>query len=131
MPKPLPLVFRETYFRCTEEDVPSSFAIVTAHNPDAHIVSQEQNAAFDKALQKAIEGMGLRAFRVTGGSFDFSHAEPGWGIVCTQDQARDLSAQFGQVAFFEIRTWQLYLLPTDSAAQEDIHLGSWHERLRN
>lgn len=129
MPKPLPLVFRETYFRCTEEDIPPSFAIVTAHNPNSEVVSHEKNAAFDEALKKAIDNLGLRAFRVTGGSFDFSHAELGWGIVCTQDQARELSAQFGQLAFFEIRNWQLHLLATDPAAQENIHLGSWHERL--
>ena len=131
MPNPLPLVFQETHFRCADKNMPPSFAIVTAYNPDAKTSSCEQNLKFDKALKNAIDDLGLRAFRVTGGSIDFSHAEPGWGIVCTQEQARDLSVQFGQLAFFEIRNWQLYLLPTDPATQEEIHLGSWRERLRN
>jgi hypothetical protein len=121
--------FRQVRFRCEEIETPSSFSIVTACNPEGVNVSDEENSKADLALREAIDEAGFSAFRVTGGNFDFSHAEPGWGILCSRDEARNLSKRFRQLAFFEVRDCQVFLLSTDPSTAEEEHLGEWSLRV--
>lgn len=129
MNHPLSNAFRQVRFLCEKDDIPDSFSIVTAYNPDGLTVSDDLNAKADQALKQAIDEAGFCAFRVTGGNFDFSHAEQGWGISCDQVEARALSARFGQLAFFEIRDRQVFLLPTDPSAGDEEDLGDWNIRV--
>lgn len=125
----LPDAFRQVRFLCDEEELPETFFIVTAYNPDGVTVPDRRNAKADQTLKDAIEKKGLHAFRVTGGDFDFSHEEPGWGIECTRDEARALSSSFRQLAFFEIRDGKVILVPTDPSGGEEEDLGDWDLRL--
>jgi hypothetical protein len=126
---PLQNFFRQVRFQCDAGEIPSSFSIVTACNPEGVNVSDEENSKADQALKQAIDEAGFSAFRVTGGNFDFSHAEPGWGISCCREEARALSVQFRQLAFFEVRNWQVFLLDTDPSAGDEEDLGDWNLRV--
>ncbi len=121
--------FKQVRFLCDEDGVPDHFFIVTACNPDGVTVSENRNAKADQSLKETIDQLGFSVFRVTGGDFDFSHAEPGWGISCSRDQAKALAVSYRQLAFFEIRDGKVLLIVTDAtdAAPED--LGKWALRL--
>lgn len=81
MSDPLPQSYRLVRFECDEDDVPDHFFVVTACNLNRRTRPDRANAKADKDLREAISTMDYPAFRVTGGDFDFSHAEPGWGLA--------------------------------------------------
>src|SRR5207249_7095173 len=103
---------------------PLRFAIVTANNPDGNTQSRAANEAADAALLHAIVRAGLIHFRVTGGSADFSHAEPGFGIALDDpSRAVSLGREFRQEAIFWIEGDTVYL---HSCAREKASLiGAW------
>lgn len=126
---PLPAEFTQVYFRAEQPagGWPRQFAIVTAHNPDGRITDPVANLAADEALCSALERQGLTHFRVTGGSRDGRHQEPGWGIVLTAPTiAQDLSVQFRQLAFFWIEEGRLALV--DARTGEKTDQAAWTER---
>jgi hypothetical protein len=129
MAEPVYESFRQVRSLCDHDEIPPDFFIVTASNPDGRTVPDEDNARADQPLRQAIDEKGFPAFRVTGGNFDFSHAEPGWGICCCRDDARALAASFRQLALFEVRDERVILLPTDPSAGGEEDLGDWHLRL--
>jgi len=122
--------FREVYFRCANPAPPAHFFIITAHNPDGETADEESNAVADTVFLKEIDALGLRSFPVTGGSPDFSHAEPGHGIVCTREMALSLARQFSQDAVFEVRHGQVILISALPSAEPDVVIGEWAKRLR-
>lgn len=110
-------------------DWPVRFAIVTACNPDGRIVANAVNTEADRKLAAELERRELVHFRITGGSLDGRHQEPGWGIA-THDLAvaRDLSKRYQQLAFFWIERGQLKLVDTETGEIRDLAL--WSERWR-
>ena len=129
MKEPIYEAFRQVRFLCDEDNLPDPVFIVTAYNPDGETASDKDNAKADEALRQAIDKLGFSAFRVTGGDFDFSHKEPGWGISCSRNEARALAADFRQLAFFEIRDERVILLPTAESEGRGEDLGDWQLRL--
>lgn len=123
--------FREVRFRCSECDPPQHFCIITAHNPDGVAVAEEVNTRADAALRREIERLGFAFFSVTGGSPDFSHAEAGYGIECSREEAMILARQFCQDALFEVREGRVILISALLSAEADEEVGLWSALLRN
>lgn len=126
---PLPTVFTQVFFRATTpmDGWPEQFAIVTAYNPDGVSEEPAVNAGADATLRATIETMGLQYFRVTGGSRDGAHQEPGWGFApATPRSARELSLSFRQLAFFWVENDRVSLV--DSRYGDSTDLGIWQER---
>ena len=127
--EPLPTEFTQVFFRASVPfgGWPKKFAVVTAHNPDGQWMDPAANDAADEALRDAIEKLGLTYFRVTGGSRDEKHREPGWGFSpATPQLAQELSQRFRQLAFFWIENDRLWLLDARTGSSTDQ--GRWQDR---
>ena len=127
--EPLPTEFTQVFFRASVPfgGWPKRFAVVTAHNPDGQLVEPAANDAADAELRTAIEKRGLTYFRVTGGSRDEKHREPGWGFSSTTPQsAQELSQRCQQLAFFWIENDRLSLV--DARTGNSTDQADWHER---
>lgn len=123
--------YRQAHFRFDPPlgGLPASFGIVTACNPHGQVVSAEENEAADRALAARLDAAGWLRFRVTGGSPDFSHAEPGWGIVTPDGLAGivKLGLEFRQVAVYWVENGRLSLHAcAPGSAPED--LARWEDR---
>ena len=107
--------------------LPPRFAVVTAHNPMGRTASPAANRRRDAALRRALRSLKITHFRVTGGSRDGAHREPGWGlIVKSPEAARALAERFEQDAYFWISSGRIYL---GSAAGGPLaRAGSWNAR---
>lgn len=92
--------FQHTVFDFTPQPGIQDFWVVTAWNPDSQIHADSFNKAADEKLEQLLKNQGLTHFRVTGGSPDGLHAEPGWGISCDEQTALRLCAEFQQDAVF-------------------------------
>lgn len=121
--------YRDACFRCPDPEPPARFFIITAYNPDGREVDERSNMIADAALRREISALGLDYLPVTGGSPDFSHAEPGYGIVCTRETALGLAKQFCQDAVFEVRHGQVILISALPSAEPDVVIGEWSDRL--
>lgn len=107
--------------------IPPRFAVVTAHNPRGHLFSPAANRKLDVALRRRLDALGLRRFRVTGGSADGRHREAGWGVIVPSPAAaRRLSAEFDQNAFYWISGGRIYLGSSAGGALK--RAGSWAAR---
>ena len=127
--EPLPTEFTQVFFRASVPigGWPKRFAVVTAHNPDGLLADPAANDAADEELRAAMEKRGLTHFRVTGGSRDEKHREPGWGFSsATSQSAKELSLSFRQLAFFWIENDRLSLV--DARTGESNDQGSWQDR---
>jgi hypothetical protein len=126
MPNPAHLTAR---FRCElkPDEVPARFGIVTAFNPHDRLQSAEANAAADNALQSRLKTLDCVHFRVTGGAPDFSHAEPGWGIVADDpEEIVQLGRDHHQTAIYWVDEDVLSLM--SCSTDEKLGLGSWRAR---
>lgn len=116
------------YFQTAlEGKLPARFAVVTAHDPMGRKTSPAKNARRDAALRRRLDALGLKRFRVTGGSEDGAHREAGWGlIVASPKTARKLAAEFDQNAFYWVSGGRIYL--GSSAGGPLKRAGSWRAR---
>jgi len=96
------------------------FAIITAYDPEGKAVSAADNAAADLALEAELRARGLRAHRVTGGSADGTHAEPGWAVELSLPEAIALGRRYRQLAVFQVRGGWLTLVDCADGAVEDL-----------
>lgn len=99
------------YFSVTPRGlrVPARFAVVTAHDALGRKTSAAVNRRRDAALRRELKRLKIAHFRVTGGSRDGAHREPGWGLVAPPDFARALAARWRQRAYFWISGDRVYL----------------------
>ena len=117
----LPAEFSQVYFRADTPNGgwPQQFAIVTAYNPEGLVTDPADNNRADLELRESLDKMGLTYFRVTGGSRDGKHKEPGWGIVLqTPETSQKLSRQFKQLAFFWVEQGHVSLVETGTGSKE-------------
>lgn len=94
------------------DGLPPVFGIVTAWNPEGGILDAASNETADRSLAARIDAAGWRRFRVTGGSPDFSHAEPGWGIAAPaggREGVLALGREFHQVAIYWVEDGTVFL----------------------
>ncbi len=123
----LPPEYRNARFRCDLDEVPPEFRIVTAWNPEGERAEEAENLVADEHLRGEIARLGFESFPVTGGSADFSHAEPGYGIVCNRAEAVLLARRFRQLAFFEVLGGRVYLVSVHEGHAPGDPMGRWRD----
>jgi len=110
------------------KDLPDSFGIVTSCNPNGEEVGSAENLRLDRELGSLLSSTGSDHFRVTGGSRDMTHAEPGYGCLVDRERIVDLGHQWNQEAVFWVEGDDLFLIPC-ATRQEFELLGSFRERV--
>jgi hypothetical protein len=115
-------LFKQAVFRCAPlpADWPADFAIITAHDPDGLPASAELNRAADEALEAELRAAGHRLHRITGGSADGAHLEPGWGVPIGLPGAVEYGRRYRQLAVFCIQGGGLKLVDCADGASEDL-----------
>ena len=107
--------------------LPRRFGIVTACNAGSATAAEDANKKADAELKRRLLAAGLPHFRVTGGSRDGSHREPGYGIVAEAPEiVRPFSRLFRQEAFFWVEDGTVYVINTEGARRHRAAL--WAER---
>ena len=84
-------------------DWPTEFAIITAYDPDGRPTTAEGNLAADQALADELRAAGYRLHRITGGSADGVHLEPGWGVPIGLPGAVEFGRRYRQIAVFYVK----------------------------
>lgn len=120
--------YQNVRFRAVIPDALKSknFGVITACNPDGRTASDAQNEIATQQLKSQLVHEGLVHFPVTGGSPDFSHAEPGFGVVWdSPDEAVDWGRKFRQEAVFWIEDGIVHLL--SCTGDQSLCVGTWQE----
>jgi hypothetical protein len=114
--------FSHAVFRCEPlpADWPADFAIITAYDPDGVETSLELNLAADLALEADLQAAGYRLHRITGGSADGVHLEPGWGVSIGLPGAVEFGRRYRQLAIFAVRAGRLALVDCEDGSAEDL-----------
>jgi hypothetical protein len=77
--------------------------VITAWNPGDVRPTREENEKANSELRARLRAMGLQPVRALGADPDSDHAEESWAAVGLSDeQARALGVEFGQVAVFRL-----------------------------
>lgn len=104
--------------------LPAAFGVVTACNPDGVTVSAKENDQATDALRSALTAENHFFFPVTGGSPDFSHSEPGFGVLFKSfEEAVSWGRRYQQEAVFWVEEGSVQLVPCDGTAP--VELGTW------
>ena len=101
-------------------DWPADFAIITAYNPDGLPTTDERNLEADVALESELRSAGYRLHRITGGSEDGVHLEPGWGVPIGLPGAVEFGRRYRQLAIFAVRAGRLALVDCEDGSAEDL-----------
>jgi hypothetical protein len=110
-------VFR---FEPLPADWPADFAVITACDPDGLPATPEANLAADAALEAELRAAGYRLHRITGGSVDGVHLEPGWGVPIGLPGAVEFGRRYRQLAVFAVRAGRLALVDCEDGSAEDL-----------
>ena len=110
-----------------EDAWPAAFAIITACDPDGKKTDFAVNQSADLQLAADLRLIGCRHWRVTGGSPDFAHAEPGYAAEMPLTEALHLGRKYRQEAIFWIERDELSIVGCGSELKQEV--GSWSERL--
>jgi len=77
--------------------------VITAWNPGALRPSPAENKIGNEQVFEILLGRGLDPVKAIGADPDSNHFEESWAVVgLTDDEARMIGAQFGQVAVFRL-----------------------------
>ena len=115
-------LFQQAVFRSAPlpADWPADFAIITAYDPDGLPTTMELNRAADEALESELRAAGYRLHRITGGSADGVHLEPGWGVPIGLPGAVEYGRRYRQLAVFYIQGGGLNLVDCADGASADL-----------
>lgn len=115
-------LFKQAVFRGEPlpADWPADFAIITAYDPEGRATSPEANVASDAMLKADLQAPGFRLHRLTGGSAEGVHLEPGWGVTVGLAGAVELGRRYRQLAVFYVRAGQLALVDCEDGSAEDL-----------
>ena len=114
--------FKQAVFRLEPlpADWPADFAIITAYDPDGVVTSPELNHAADVALEAELRSAEYRLHRITGGSADGVHLEPGWGAPIGLPGAVEFGRRYRQLAIFVVRAGRVALVDCEDGSAEDL-----------
>ena len=114
--------FKQAVFRLEPlpADWPADFAIITAYDLDGLPKAPERNLEADTALEAELRAAGYRLHRITGGSADGVHLEPGWGVPIGLPGAVEFGRRYRQVAVFAVRAGRLALVDCEDGSAEDL-----------
>ena len=101
-------------------DWPADFAIITAYDPEGSPASPADNAVADAGLEAELRAAGFRLHRLSGGSADGVHLEPGWGVPIGLPGAVEFGRRYRQVAVFYVRAGALTLVDCEDGSSEDL-----------
>ena len=112
--------FKQAVFRFAPlpTDWPEAFAIITAYDPDGLSTTSELNIAADVALESELRAAGYRLHRITGGSADGVHLEPGWGVPIGLPGAVEFGRRYRQLAIFHVQGGVVSLVDCDDGSAE-------------
>jgi hypothetical protein len=115
-------LFKQAVFRGEPlpADWPADFAIITAYDPEGRAASPAANIAADAMLKAELQAAGFRLHRLTGGSADGVHLEPGWGVTVGLPGAVEFGRRYRQAAVFYVRAGALTLVDCEDGASEDL-----------
>ena len=115
-------LFKQAVFRGKPlpADWPADFAIVTAYDPEGLATSPGDNATADAKLESELRTAGYRLHRISGGSADGAHQEPGWGVPIGVPGAVEFGRRYRQVAVFYVRAGALALVDCEDGSSEDL-----------
>ena len=115
-------LFKQAVFRCAPlpADWPADFAVITAYDPDGFPTTEELNRAADAALESELRSAGHRLHRITGGSEDGVHQEPGWGVTVGLPGAVEYGRRYRQLAVFYVQGGGVCLVACADGASEDL-----------
>lgn len=115
-------LFKQAVFRGEPlpADWPTDFAVITAYDPEGRAASPADNVAADARLEAELRAAGFRLHRLTGGSADGVHLEPGWGVTLGLPGAVEFGRRYRQVAVFYVRSGQLALVDCADGAEEPL-----------
>ncbi len=129
----MPDFYLKTQFRLESdtvgEDWPSEFAIITGYATTGKTWSDEQNQAADRELEAELRSRSVWLRRVEGCSPTSRHAEPGWAVAISFDQACDLGLRFKQDAIYYVNGDDLSVSYCDNRRRH-VPIGSFRERLQ-
>jgi hypothetical protein len=109
-----------------EGGLPVRFGIVTACDPDGRSASAADNAAVTERLRRELARGTTTFFPVTGGSPNFLHAEPGFGVVATTaEEIVALGRDWRQEAVFWVEHGAVQLVPCGEGAP--VAVGEWRD----
>ena len=121
--------YHSTVLQVLPEELPDSFCIITAWNPNGEPGLPGRNRKRDRDLAERIDGLSIPRVRITGMSPDESHGEPGWAVDCSLDQGLDLAREFRQEALYLVENGDLLLVRCTDG--EQTPLGPLVPRLRD
>jgi hypothetical protein len=126
--KRLKAPYFDAYFRADHRGrrLPPRFGVITAHNPLGKRSTAAANRRRDARLRRHLKAMRLPCFRVTGGSRDGKHREPGWGVIAPRETIRALSSLFEQDAYFWVSRDKVLLGSSTGGRLKPA--GSWKAR---
>jgi hypothetical protein len=101
-------------------DWPADFAIITAYDPDGLPTTAELNRSADESLEAELRSAGYRLHRITGGSADGVHLEPGWGVPIGLPGAVEFGRRYRQLAIFAVGAGRLALVDCADGSAEDL-----------
>jgi hypothetical protein len=115
-------LFKQAVFRGEPlpADWPADFAIITAYDPEGRAASLADNVAADAMLKAELQAAGFCLHRLTGGSADGIHLEPGWGVPIGLPGAVEFGRRYRQVAVFYVRAGVLTLVDCEDGSSEDL-----------
>ena len=115
-------LFKQAVFRGEPlpADWPTDFAIITACDPEGRAASPADNVAADALLEAELRAAGFRLHRITGGSADGVHLEPGWGVPIGLPGAVEFGRRYRPAAVFSVRAGQLVLVDCADGAEEPL-----------
>lgn len=115
-------LFKQAAFRGKPlpADWPADFAIITAYDPEGREASPADNVAADARLEAELRAAGFRLHRITGGSADGVHLEPGWGVPIGLPGAVEFGRRYRQVAVFYVQAGALALVDCADGSAEDL-----------
>lgn len=94
-----------------------AFAVVTADNPDGRVVDPDANRRSGERLRRALVRRGLAFREVVGRSPNASHQERSVAVPMPLDKARELGAEFRQIAIFWYDDGVFYLVACRGRAE--------------
>jgi hypothetical protein len=114
--------FKQAVFRCAPlpADWPADFAVITAYDPDGLPTTGDLNLAADESLEAELRAAGHRLHRITGGSADGVHLEPGWGVSIGLPGAVEYGRRYRQLAVFYVRGGGVCLVDCADGSSEDL-----------
>ena len=97
-------IYLATHFSCDVkiDNYPTQFAIITAYATTGENWTDAENSLADNQLKSYLELRSNWIERLTGYSPETGHAEAGWAVAVSWDDACDIGLKFKQDAIYYV-----------------------------